>query len=620
MADSIYSEQQYRIHFQSIRQVFVRVNWLDFNTEYITDVSTGICVDGGVNISVDASNRRTMTLKMVLTDDSYLVNPNGHVWLNRKFSANFGIKDIITDEIVYFPSIGTFIVDQPSLQLSNTTRELSITGSDMMSFFDGSFSGALMTQLQLDVGIPLSEAIRLLFSQHGGVTKFNIDTDSIVDDDGNPLLIPYQIKKIETDTVYDTAKELVNLYMGYELFFDITGTLVYRKIRNKINDPVVFTFDTTDTENRNLAINIEQKFNFHNVRNYIEVFGKSITPLVATPSTDYKEENTATKLIVYYNRPLYNSNNQPFSDGTDMKSYFTYSGTQSNYISATYNITTGYTVTFIITGEQGESLTPIPNIIYNSCAVNYYDDKYEFCSTDQLRWSVPNYITIDYTNNTIVKLVIKFNKPLYDSSGTKLVTDADVKSYFSYSGDSANFTSATYTTDDYNNEITFIFTTDIDIGDTLDIVSNTIYDSAGFTIDITKWTYIFNGTEWYLKTSEVTSENQIQAIAQNNIEGDQFSIQAITQRNLAIKDTNIFTIAQAQSRADYELWNHSNLAETITITCVPIFMLDVNQLIYVRDDRIGVDGKYCITQISLPLKYNGSMSISAYKVYNQQII
>jgi hypothetical protein len=396
--------------------------------------------------------------------------------------------------------------------------------------------------------------------------------------------------------------------------------LVYKRIKNKTNDTIVLPFDATNEEGRNLVISITNKYDFKNVKNYVQIFGKSITPLVATPSTDYTNDNSSSKLIVNFNNPLYDSNNQPFTNGTDMKSFFTYTGTQNNYVSAVYNISTGYTITFTITGEQGKALIPVKDKIYNSCAINYYDDKYEFCSTDQYKWSIPNYITIDYTNNSIIKLVIKFNRPIYNSSGTKLSSGTDVKSYFSYGGTASNFTSAIYTSDDYDNAITMIFATGLNLGDTLNIVSNTIYDSAGFTINISKWTYIFNGTEWYLKTTLITSDNQIQAISQNNIAGHKFSIDAIGQRNLPIVNEKIYSLQQAESLSQYNLWCHSNMGEKVEISCVPIYMIDVNQLIYIKNNMLNIDGKYCITQISLPLKWNGIMNISCYLIYDENVI
>jgi hypothetical protein len=62
------------------------------------------------------------------------------------------------------------------------------------------------------------------------------------------------------------------------------------------------------------------------------------------------------------------------------------------------------------------------------------------------------------------------------------------------------------------------------------------------------------------------------------------------------------------------------MGEKIDITCVPIYMIDVNDLIYVKNNEINVNGKYCVTNLSIPLKWNGTMSISCYLIYDENVI
>lgn len=94
-----------------------------------------------------------------------------------------------------------------------------------------------------------------------------------------------------------------------------------------------------------------------------------------------------------------------------------------------------------------------------------------------------------------------------------------------------------------------------------------------------------------------------------------FCIDEIGTKTMTISEEKIFNIEQAQLRAEYELWNYSNFAETINLSCVPIYYLDVNQLIKVKEDSIGVDGVYRIDSISIPLTHDGLMNITATKMY-----
>ena len=61
---------------------------------------------------------------------------------------------------------------------------------------------------------------------------------------------------------------------------------------------------------------------------------------------------------------------------------------------------------------------------------------------------------------------------------------------------------------------------------------------------------------------------------------------------------------------------HVLSASTISITSLPIYYLQPNTLIYVEDKESGIKGDYILNSFSLPLTYNGTMSISATKVYD----
>ena len=69
----------------------------------------------------------------------------------------------------------------------------------------------------------------------------------------------------------------------------------------------------------------------------------------------------------------------------------------------------------------------------------------------------------------------------------------------------------------------------------------------------------------------------------------------------------------AKDRLDELLYAHGYCVETVTITALPVYYLDVNTRIYVHDDKSGIDGDYVVSKITIPLTYNGTMSINATK-------
>lgn len=59
-----------------------------------------------------------------------------------------------------------------------------------------------------------------------------------------------------------------------------------------------------------------------------------------------------------------------------------------------------------------------------------------------------------------------------------------------------------------------------------------------------------------------------------------------------------------------ELYQYTNYNEQISLTTLPIYYLEPNVRITVRDNQSGIYGDYMIKSISLPLDINGTMSLS----------
>ena len=86
---------------------------------------------------------------------------------------------------------------------------------------------------------------------------------------------------------------------------------------------------------------------------------------------------------------------------------------------------------------------------------------------------------------------------------------------------------------------------------------------------------------------------------------------------------NIFSIStqgkSAKERLDELLYQHGYCIESITINAIPIYYLDPNSRIYVDDKDSGINGYYNVSKITLPLTYNGTMSLTATKAQDSWI-
>lgn len=80
---------------------------------------------------------------------------------------------------------------------------------------------------------------------------------------------------------------------------------------------------------------------------------------------------------------------------------------------------------------------------------------------------------------------------------------------------------------------------------------------------------------------------------------------------------DFFTISaigkSAKEVIDTLLYNYSYCIENVNLNVIPVYYLEPNTRIYIHDERSGINGEYIVSRISVPLVYNGMMSITATK-------
>lgn len=112
------------------------------------------------------------------------------------------------------------------------------------------------------------------------------------------------------------------------------------------------------------------------------------------------------------------------------------------------------------------------------------------------------------------------------------------------------------------------------------------------------------------------NQYQVKATATDTIPTSPFNVNAIGQITYIIDDENIYSDELAQIRAQYELYLHARMNDCIDIEIVPIYWLnDVNIKMRLTDEEQGINGDYLIKTLNIPLGINGTMTISATKIY-----
>ena len=109
---------------------------------------------------------------------------------------------------------------------------------------------------------------------------------------------------------------------------------------------------------------------------------------------------------------------------------------------------------------------------------------------------------------------------------------------------------------------------------------------------------------------------QIMATASDTNAESPFCISKVGQINYIVDDERIYNNELAKDRANYELYLHARLNDSISLEIVPIpWLNDVNIKIAYANEKIGIEGEYLIQSLSIPLDIGSSMTITASKIY-----
>ena len=109
-------------------------------------------------------------------------------------------------------------------------------------------------------------------------------------------------------------------------------------------------------------------------------------------------------------------------------------------------------------------------------------------------------------------------------------------------------------------------------------------------------------------------------INKSNVPGWEFTERKSGYTYIQLPDSmlSLFTMSgqgkSAWNMLEECMYNDTYCVESASITTIPIYYLQPNTKIYIRDENSKIDGEYLVSRFTLPLTYNGTMSISATKI------
>lgn len=277
------NQKQFDTALQSIRNIDCKLFVLDYDYTVLDEIS-GKTQSVSLSVNAESDIRRTANINIALKDDSRQTNANAFYWqvgnpywFDKYIQIYVAIQDVQTQEFVWVNE-GIYMVNSPTISYDATTNNLSFEAVDLMSKMTGLRNGQLegMTYT-IPVGSTITNALKTLLVEQG-FDKYIIFTPPYD-------YVPQEIKIDIGGTAYDLLRELRDINANWEMFFDVDGVFHFQQIPSGkvIVDPEsgeegepTPVVDQTVWDKLNVSYDLDT--NFEDVKNYIEVLGKVHEP------------------------------------------------------------------------------------------------------------------------------------------------------------------------------------------------------------------------------------------------------------------------------------------------------------------------------------------------------
>lgn len=288
---------------QNIQDQYAKIILLKWDEEPIQEIQ-GLITSGTINLDGKSAVRRTCPLSVVLKNDEYnITNVENLFSINKKVKIEIGIKNTTNKykeyPIIWFPQ-GVFIINSASVNKSLSGINLSFQFKDKMSLHNGDCGGVFPATTQLDeyetidanghitIEKPTIEQIIREIVHHfggeqigkiiisdidsriktvmkwtgsipvyvywnivGGSTTYGMTTDystaaaatdykmySYGEDVGyiySDFIFPSELVANAGDTNVTVLDKIKNTLGNYEYFYDIYGNFIFQEIKNYLN-------------------------------------------------------------------------------------------------------------------------------------------------------------------------------------------------------------------------------------------------------------------------------------------------------------------------------------------------------------------------------------------------
>ena len=294
MNDYIVTQQDIELLMQSNKTLYYKLELLNDKFQ-VVDLLEGNLISDNISISADSDVRRTYTCQLVVTNSSFVLGRESKIWFDKKIRPYIGILHNRTKEIVWY-LLGTFLYTDLNYSYDATSKTLSLTCLDMMCLLNDSRNGVIPDYRRTILEGTSSRAVIISLLEEFGITKyfieFNINNNVV-----STFEIPYDMVYNANSNVYTVIKDIVSLYPGTQMFFDLDGTFIIKPIPTKKDEINMLTDDIVQP----ILINEQVSTSLSNVYNHIKIWGKINEPdyytkAVTISNNIYNAELVVTKI------------------------------------------------------------------------------------------------------------------------------------------------------------------------------------------------------------------------------------------------------------------------------------------------------------------------------------